>query len=51
LAVHLDAAGAGYLIAFSDFYPRMIVGREIIFTAEDATGEANGIIMTIYRWK
>lgn len=52
LAVHLDAAGTDYLIAFPDFYPQMTAGRESVFVAEGAgLGEMNGINMTIYRWK
>lgn len=51
LASHLDAADTGYLIAFPDFYSQLTVGREVVFEAQDVNGEADGIIMTIYRWK
>ncbi|MBN8655706.1 MAG: hypothetical protein J0M11_08215 [Anaerolineae bacterium] len=52
LAVYLNERNAEYLIAFSDLYPEMTVGKEAVFTTNGAIAtEADYPRMTIYRWK
>jgi len=52
LAVYLNEKNAGYLIAFSDLYPEMTVGKEIVFVTNGSiASEADYPRMTIYRWK
>jgi len=52
LTTYLNEQDADYLIAFSDFYPEMTNGRDVVFvTAGDIATESNFVRMTIYRWK
>jgi hypothetical protein len=52
LAVYLNETNAEYLIAFSDLYPEMTIGKETIFVTDGAIAtEAGYPRMTIYRWK
>lgn len=52
LAVYLNEKNAGYLIAFSDLYPEMTVGKEMVFVTNGSiASEADYPRMTIYRWK
>jgi hypothetical protein len=52
LAEYLDEQNAAYLIAFSDLYKEMILGRGVVFTAGGFVTDEEGFApMTIYRWK
>lgn len=52
LASYLDAAGADYLIAFEDLYPKLTLGREVVFVTNGGlAAEKDWSRMTIYRWK
>ena len=52
LAAYLDEKNADYLIAFSDLYPQMSLGREVVFATNGSLAkEQNFAPMTIYRWK
>jgi hypothetical protein len=52
LETFLDQRGAGYLIAFPDFYPQLTEGAEVIFAANGtAISTFNEKSMTIYRWE
>ena len=52
LTAYLDQNNADYLIAFSDLYPQMETGREVVFVTNGAIAtEVDWVRMTIYRWK
>jgi hypothetical protein len=51
LAAYLDTAGAEYLIAFPEFYPQLIRGREAVFVSGGSFAQRAGFgNMTVYRW-
>lgn len=52
LTIFLNESGADYLVAFSDLYPAMIVGREVEFeTNGTLASEMGDVRLTVYRWK
>ena len=52
LTIYLNESGADYLVAFSDLYPAMIVGREVEFETNGAlASEMGDVRLTVYRWK
>ena len=52
LTEYLNAYNANYLIAFSDLYPKMQAGREIVFVSSGTmAAELQSGHMTVFRWK
>ena len=52
LAIYLDEKKVSYLIAFSDLYEEMTVGKEIVFVTNGNIAKVGDYPpMTIYRWK
>ena len=52
LGAFLNERGADYLIAFPEFYPKLSLGREIVFDTEGRFAAKFGYkSMVIYRWK
>jgi hypothetical protein len=52
LASFLDERGADYLIAFPEFYPRLVLDAEPVFSTDGAFAPGfNAQNMVVYRWK
>ena len=48
----LDQHYADYLMTFPDWYPRLVSGRELIYSTDsEFSPQAGGENMAIYRWR
>jgi hypothetical protein len=52
IGLYLDQEGAGYLIAFPDFYPLLAQNATVVFeSGSQVTRLAGEKNMTVYMWK